>query len=85
VTERSSTLSLRCPANPGQAVASPVPPLLLTPREAVQALAVSPRTLWQLTHDRRIPVVRIGRLTRYRPQDLAAFAAEAAEGNGRPE
>jgi excisionase family DNA binding protein len=37
-----------------------VSPLALRPREAAKALGVSPRLLWQLTKDGRIPCVRIG-------------------------
>jgi excisionase family DNA binding protein len=47
--------------------------LLLTPTEAAQALAVSPRTLWTLTHDGKIQSLRIGRSVRYDPRDLEAF------------
>lgn len=35
-------------------------PLALRPREAAKALGISPRLLWQLTKDGRIPCVRIG-------------------------
>jgi len=35
-------------------------PLALRPREAAKALSVSPRHLWQLTHDGAIPCVRVG-------------------------
>ena len=35
-------------------------PLALRPREAARALCISPRHLWQLTHDGRIPCVRVG-------------------------
>ena len=34
--------------------------LALRPREAAKALGISPRLLWQLTHDGVIPCVRIG-------------------------
>ncbi len=37
-----------------------VSPLALRPREAAVALGISPRLLWQLTHDGEIPCVRIG-------------------------
>jgi excisionase family DNA binding protein len=56
------------------------PPLLLTPPEAARLLAVSPRTLWQLTHDGGIPVVRFGRAVRYDVRDLLAFIDRAKEG-----
>jgi excisionase family DNA binding protein len=35
-------------------------PLALRPREAAKALGISPRLLWQLTKDGRIPCVRVG-------------------------
>ena len=35
-------------------------PLALRPREAAQALGISPRLLWQLTHDGQIPCLRVG-------------------------
>jgi excisionase family DNA binding protein len=36
------------------------PLLALRPREAAKALGISPRLLWQLTKDGRIPCVRVG-------------------------
>lgn len=36
------------------------PSLALRPREAAQALSISPRLLWQLTKDGHIPCVRVG-------------------------
>lgn len=39
--------------------------LLLSTREAAQALAVSERTLWALTQQGDVPVVRFGRSVRY--------------------
>ena len=35
-------------------------PLALRPREAADALRISPRLLWQLTSDGVIPCVRVG-------------------------
>jgi excisionase family DNA binding protein len=35
-------------------------PLALRPREASKTLGISPRLLWQLTHDGQIPCVRVG-------------------------
>lgn len=49
-------------------------PLLLTPRDAAQALAVSERTLWGLTAPRGpLPAVRIGRAVRYSRDALARW------------
>jgi hypothetical protein len=36
------------------------PTLALRPRDAAKALGISPRLLWQFTHDGHIPCVRIG-------------------------
>ncbi len=47
--------------------------LLLDAREAASSLAISQRKLWELTNCRSIPCVRIGRLVRYKPEDLAAW------------
>ena len=50
--------------------------LLLTSREAAEALSISGRTLWQMTSPRGpIPVVRIGTSVRYAIEDLAAVVA----------
>ena len=35
-------------------------PLAMRPRDAAKALGISPRLLWQLTHDGHIPCMRIG-------------------------
>jgi hypothetical protein len=54
--------------------AEPMPPLLLTSREAAKALSICERSLWGLTAPRGpIPAVRINRAVRYDPRDLAAF------------
>ena len=47
--------------------------LLLTPNEASSMLSISPRTLWALTQAGALPVVRIGRSTRYDQRDLVAY------------
>ncbi len=44
--------------------------LLLRPREAAQALAISPRKLFDLTVKGKVRCVRIGRAVRYRIADL---------------
>ena len=68
--------------------ANPVhPPLALRPREAAKALGISPRLLWQLTHDGHVPCVRVGsgkrRTVLYPTAELQAWLtrhAEAAKG-----
>ena len=49
------------------------PKLLMTAIEASGMLSISPRTLWGLTQAGAIPVVRIGRSTRYDQRDLIAY------------
>lgn len=57
-------------------------PLALRPREAAKALGISPRLLWQLTKDGRIPCVRIGgtkrRTVLYPLADLQAWLTRKA-------
>jgi hypothetical protein len=54
----------------------PVPRLLLNSRDAAEALGISPRTLWELTAKREIPVIRLPgrgkarRALRYDVEDL---------------
>jgi excisionase family DNA binding protein len=54
--------------------------LLLKPREAARALAISERTLWELTKRGKIPHVRIGRAVRYAPADLEAWIESRKSG-----
>jgi excisionase family DNA binding protein len=49
------------------------PDLLMRPRDAARALAISERKLWDLTMRNLIPCVRIGRAVRYSPLDLQAW------------
>jgi excisionase family DNA binding protein len=57
-------------------------PLALRPREAAKALGISPRLLWQLTHDGQIPCVRVGsgkrRTVLYPLADLQAWLSQHA-------
>jgi excisionase family DNA binding protein len=57
--------------------------LLLTPREAALALAISERKLWSLTAAQEVSCVRIGRSVRYRPKALTDYLS-ACEQRGRP-
>lgn len=51
-------------------------PLLLTPRQAAEALAISRRKLWALTNAREVACVRVGhRSVRYDPADLREYIA----------
>ena len=56
------------------------PALLLTPKQASDALQISPRKLWSLTNSGQIPHVRIGRSIRYRPEDLQDFVDRQVQG-----
>ena len=47
--------------------------LLLNSIEACEALGISERKLWQLTHDRDVPHIRIGRSVRYPEAELRAW------------
>lgn len=62
-------------------------PLAMRPRDAAKALGISPRLLWQLTHDGNIPCVRIGtgkrRTVLYPTTELLAWLSQqvaAAQG-----
>jgi excisionase family DNA binding protein len=69
-------------ANPGPVGLADSPPLALRPRDAAKALSISPRLLWQLTHDGHIPCVRIGngrrRTVLYPVADLQAWLTKQA-------
>jgi excisionase family DNA binding protein len=57
-------------------------PLALRPAQAAKALGISPRLLWQLTHDGVIPAVRVGSGKRksviYPVADLQSWLTESA-------
>jgi hypothetical protein len=54
---------------------TPVPRLLLPPREAAQALAMSEIALWEMTDRGEIPRVRIGNCKRYSIDQLGEWIA----------
>lgn len=54
--------------------------LLVTSKEAASLLAISERTLWQLTHDGLLPAIRFGRTVRYDVGDLRSFIAAQRSG-----
>lgn len=56
--------------------------LALRPREAAEALGISPRTLWRLTREAVIPHVRLGRAVLYPADELRAWLAERARTEG---
>jgi len=54
--------------------------LLLSPKEAAQALAISERTLWQMTRDGEIESIKVGkRSVRYPVSALERWIAEQVE------
>jgi excisionase family DNA binding protein len=59
---------------------------LLTREEAARYLGVNPRTLsnWSCTGRYGLPVVKIGRLAKYRQRDLDRFIEQRTVG-GEPE
>ena len=64
--------------------ATAVKPLLLTPQEVAAQLGISERTLWGHTHPRgKLICVRMNRLCKYRPADVAAFITKICPVTGR--
>jgi len=58
---------------------------LLRPREAADLLAISERTLWDLTNRGDLSCVRLGRSVRYDPGDLAAWIAQKKSAGRNPD
>jgi excisionase family DNA binding protein len=61
--------------------------LAFRPRAAAKALGISPRLLWQLTHDGHIPCVRVGsgkrRTVLYPLADLQEWLTREAAKRGQ--
>ena len=57
------------------------PTLLLTPLQAAEALAISPRKLWGMTASGEIPHIRLGRSVRY-PVDALQRMIESQRKGG---
>ena len=57
-------------------------PKLLTEAEAADYLSVEPQTLcaWRCTRRYNLPFIKVGRLVRYRPEDVEAFLNERTVG-----
>ena len=53
---------------------------LLTVPEAAAELGVSARFGWELAQRGELPTLKLGRLVRVRPEDLARFCAARVEG-----
>lgn len=58
-------------------------PRLLTPKQAAEALAISPRKLWGMTASGEISSVRLGRAVRYSVEDLQRFVASRSREGSR--
>ena len=56
--------------------------LLLTPQQAADALAISPRKLWGMTASGEIPHIRLDRCMRYPVDDLRRWIDEQKKGGG---
>ena len=54
---------------------APPRPKLLTEAEVAAYLGVEPQTLcaWRCTKRYNLPAIKVGRLVRYRPEDVEAF------------
>jgi excisionase family DNA binding protein len=59
------------------------PALLLTPTEASNALAISPRKLWGMTANGEVKHIRLGRCVRYHIEDLIELINDKKQG-GQP-
>ena len=54
--------------------------LLLTPKQAAEALAISPRKRWAMTANGEIPSVKLGRCVRYPVDDLQCWIDDRKKG-----
>jgi excisionase family DNA binding protein len=65
------------------ATTSPAPAALLRPLltvpEVAALLRLSPRSIRRLIDDGRLPIVRLGRAIRIRPQDVEALVASSGQ------
>ena len=56
---------------------------LLTAKQVAEALNIHRYRLYQLVRTETIPVVRIGRALRFRPEELEAWIKRHSAGSGR--
>lgn len=61
---------------PNRKVTPPLPTSLLTAAEIAQALNISIRSVRRMIKDGRLPIVRIGRSVRVRPEAVASLIGE---------
>jgi len=57
-------------------------PLLVNAATAAKLLGISERNLWQLKKDGNIPVVKIGKLTKYHIPSLQKWIEENTKNGG---
>jgi excisionase family DNA binding protein len=60
---------------PGVNASLDTPDRLLDVREAAALLRLQPRTVYKLAYERRLPVVKVGRATRFRLMSLMELIA----------
>ena len=69
------------------AAPSPAPAALMRPlltvAEVGELLRLSPRSIRRLIADGRLPIVRLGRAIRIRPQDVEALVASSGQERSR--
>jgi excisionase family DNA binding protein len=72
------------PSARGQLPFPGCPDRLLNVREAANLLSLRPRTLYKLSYERRLPVVKVGRATRFRLSSLVRLIEEWERPASRP-
>jgi excisionase family DNA binding protein len=60
------------------------PVQLMTPQQAAEALAISPRKLWAMTSTGEISHIRLGRCVRYSVDDLREMIERKKQGGADP-
>ena len=77
--DKQQGIALAVDAKPDK-VAAGKAALLLTPKQAAEALAISPRKLWGMTASGEISHLRIGRAVRYPLDDLQRWIDDQKKG-----
>ncbi|QDU56734.1 helix-turn-helix domain-containing protein [Aeoliella mucimassa] len=72
-----------CLSNPYQIGRELAPPTLLSPKQASEALSISPRKLWTMTASGEITCVRLGRSVRYSVAELHRLVSASSEGGAK--
>ena len=81
-TTTTTKSDLRLSKGTVAAMGTTIRPKLLTEAEAADYLGVEPQTLcaWRCTRRYNLPFIKVGRLVRYRPEDVEAFLEERTVG-----